>query len=126
LKAQFFTSRGACMGQVAGEVVAAAFGCFNPKVVVPAVEAGWPVTSREAILERSSAAWAIIVVAAADHVEPCQPVSGGRGDRLVAQRQHRAHVTRGAGDDAQQHHALHRQVVEAVAASQIQRRLDLA
>ena len=46
----YFTSRGACMGQVPGEVVAAAFGCFNPKVVVPAVGAGWQVTSREAIL----------------------------------------------------------------------------
>jgi hypothetical protein len=40
----YFTSRGACMGQVPGEVVAAAFGCFNPKAVVPAV------TTREAIL----------------------------------------------------------------------------
>jgi hypothetical protein len=29
----YFTSRGACMGQASGEVVAAAFGCFNPKVV---------------------------------------------------------------------------------------------
>ena len=39
------------MGQVPGEVVAAAFGCFNPKVVVPAVKAGWQIASREAILE---------------------------------------------------------------------------
>ena len=46
----YFTSRGACMGQVPGEVVAAAFGCFNPKAVVPAVAAGWQITSREAIL----------------------------------------------------------------------------
>jgi hypothetical protein len=46
----YFTSRSACMGQVPGEVVAAAFGCFNPKVVVPAVRAGWQVTSRAAIL----------------------------------------------------------------------------
>ena len=46
----YFTSRGACMGQVSGEVVAAAFGCFNPMVVVPAVTAGWQITSREAIL----------------------------------------------------------------------------
>jgi hypothetical protein len=55
----YFTSRGACMGQVPGEVVAAAFGCFNPKVVVPAVGAGWQITSREAILqarERAAAA----------------------------------------------------------------------
>jgi hypothetical protein len=36
---------------VPGEVVAAAFGCFNPKVVVPATTAGWQLTSREAILE---------------------------------------------------------------------------
>ena len=47
----YFTSRGACMGQVPGEVVAAAFGCFNPKVVVPAVAAGWQITSREAVLQ---------------------------------------------------------------------------
>ena len=47
----YFTSRGACMGRVSGEVVAAAFGCFNPKVVVSAVEAGWQITSREAVLE---------------------------------------------------------------------------
>jgi hypothetical protein len=46
----YFTSRGACMGQIAGEVVAAAFGCFNPRVVTPAVQTGWQVASREAIL----------------------------------------------------------------------------
>jgi Helix-turn-helix family len=57
----YFTSRGACMGQVAGDVVAAAFGCFNPKVVVPAVEAGWQITSREAILDaRERAATAML------------------------------------------------------------------
>jgi hypothetical protein len=39
------------MGLVSGEVVAAAFGCFNPKVVIPGVAAGWQITSREAILE---------------------------------------------------------------------------
>jgi len=35
------------VGQVAGQAVAAAFGRFNPKGVVPAVEAGWQVTSRD-------------------------------------------------------------------------------
>jgi hypothetical protein len=49
----YFTGRGACMGQVAGEVDAAA-RCFNPKVVLPAVEAGWQVTSREAKPEARS------------------------------------------------------------------------
>jgi hypothetical protein len=37
----YFTSRGSVMGQVPGEVVAAAFGVFNPAVVVPAVAYGW-------------------------------------------------------------------------------------
>jgi hypothetical protein len=46
----YFTSRGACLGQVPGEVVAAAFGCFNPKVVVPGVAAGWRIADRETIL----------------------------------------------------------------------------
>ena len=48
-------------------------------------------------------------------------VSGCRGERLGAARQHRAHVTGGAGDDTEQHQALHGQVVEAVAAAQVQR-----
>jgi hypothetical protein len=46
----YFTSRGASLGHVPGEVVAAAFGCFNPKVVVPAVAAGWQVTNRDDVL----------------------------------------------------------------------------
>ena len=37
----YFTSRGSVMGQVPGEVVAAAFAVFNPDAVVPAVEFGW-------------------------------------------------------------------------------------
>src|SRR5215207_5914859 len=36
-----FTSRGSVMGQVAGEVVAAAFAVFNPEIVVPCVTLGW-------------------------------------------------------------------------------------
>jgi hypothetical protein len=47
----YFTSRGACMGHVPGEVVAAAFGVFNPKFVVPGVAAGWQITDRATILE---------------------------------------------------------------------------
>jgi len=37
----YFTSRGSVLGQVPGEVVAAAFAVFNPDVVVPSVEFGW-------------------------------------------------------------------------------------
>lgn len=40
----YFCSRGSVMGQVAGEVIAAAFGVFSPAVVVPAVRAGWQIT----------------------------------------------------------------------------------
>jgi hypothetical protein len=39
--AAYFTSRGSIMGQVPGEVVAAAFGVFNPQAVIPAVTLGW-------------------------------------------------------------------------------------
>ncbi len=37
----YFTSRGSVMGQVPGELVAAAFGVFNPEAVVPGVSYGW-------------------------------------------------------------------------------------
>jgi hypothetical protein len=40
----YFCSRGSVLGQVPGEVVAAAFGVFNPAVVVPAVAFGWSIT----------------------------------------------------------------------------------
>jgi hypothetical protein len=39
--AAYFTSRGSVMGQVPGQVVAAAFAVFNPEAVVPSVEIGW-------------------------------------------------------------------------------------
>jgi hypothetical protein len=37
----YFTSRGSVMGQVPGELVAAAFAVFNPAAVIPAVAFGW-------------------------------------------------------------------------------------
>jgi hypothetical protein len=37
----YFTSRGSVMGQVPGQVVAAAFAVFNPDAVVPSVTFGW-------------------------------------------------------------------------------------
>jgi hypothetical protein len=47
----YFTSRGACLGTVPGDVVASAFGVFNPPVVVMAVAEGWKRTDREQILD---------------------------------------------------------------------------
>jgi hypothetical protein len=45
----YFCSRGSVMGQVPGEVVAAAFGVFNPAVVVPAVSYGWTLVDAASI-----------------------------------------------------------------------------
>ncbi|HVA73354.1 MAG TPA: hypothetical protein VNF71_02155 [Acidimicrobiales bacterium] len=45
----YFCSRGSILGQVPGEVVAAAFGVFNPDVVVPAVRHGWTLTDATTI-----------------------------------------------------------------------------
>jgi hypothetical protein len=45
----YFTSRGSVMGQVHPSVVAAAFGVFNPAVVVPAVAHGWTLTDASTI-----------------------------------------------------------------------------
>ncbi len=45
----YFTSRGSILGQVPGEVVAAAFGVFNPDVVVPGVALGWSRTDASTI-----------------------------------------------------------------------------
>jgi hypothetical protein len=47
--AAYFTSRGSVMGQVPGEVVAAAFAVFNPQAVVPAVAYGWSLTDAATI-----------------------------------------------------------------------------
>jgi hypothetical protein len=45
----YFTSRGSVMGQVPGELVAAAFAVFNPAVVIPAVTHGWTLTDAPTI-----------------------------------------------------------------------------
>ncbi len=45
----YFTSRGALLGHVPGEVVAAAFGVFNPEAVVPSVAHGWTLTDAATI-----------------------------------------------------------------------------
>ena len=46
----YFVSRAACMGQVRGEVVAAAFGVFSPAWVVREIEKGWLLTDPAAML----------------------------------------------------------------------------
>lgn len=58
----YFASRGGILGQVRGEVVAAAFGVFNPDIVVPAVEAAWQISDADsAVAARTSGAVAQLV-----------------------------------------------------------------
>ena len=47
----YFTSRGSVMGQVPGEVVAAAFAVFNPAAVIPSVRHGWTLTDAVTICQ---------------------------------------------------------------------------
>ena len=47
----YFCSRSASMGKPSGLVVTAAFGVFNPAVVVPAVESGWAITEPGPLLQ---------------------------------------------------------------------------
>ena len=47
----YFCSRGSVMGQVPGELIAAAFGVFNPEIVVPSVDSGWTITDAPTICE---------------------------------------------------------------------------
>ena len=48
--AAYFASRGACLGQAPGEVVAAAFGVFKPAVVTAAIDEAWAVTDAATML----------------------------------------------------------------------------
>jgi hypothetical protein len=45
----YFTSRGSVMGHVPGQLVAAAFGVFNPAAVIPSVAYGWTLTDAPTI-----------------------------------------------------------------------------
>ena len=42
----YFPSRGGCLGQVPGEVIAAAFGVFKPAMVKEAVDGTWAILGR--------------------------------------------------------------------------------
>ena len=77
----YFTSRGSVMGQVPGEVVAAAFAVFNPEAVVPAVEFGWSKVDAPTICAaRTRGAVAQLV-----RVLGPEPAGLGRATELLAQ-----------------------------------------
>jgi hypothetical protein len=46
----YFTSRGGCLGQVDGHVIAAAFGVFKRDMVVPVVAHGWSIAGVDDVL----------------------------------------------------------------------------
>ncbi len=46
----YFVSRSAAMGILSGTAVSSIFAVFNPDIVIPSVEEGWKVTSRESVL----------------------------------------------------------------------------
>jgi len=46
----YFSSRGACLGQVPGQVIAAAFGVFYPPMVTQFVEEAWGMTDAPTVL----------------------------------------------------------------------------
>jgi hypothetical protein len=46
----YFCSRGACLGQVPGAVVASSFGVFKPSLVQPLVDQGWTIAPAAALL----------------------------------------------------------------------------
>src|SRR4029078_12103350 len=50
LAPSYFASRGACLGHPPGEVVAAAFGVFEPELVAESVRQAWAVTDPAALL----------------------------------------------------------------------------
>lgn len=51
----YFCSRGSVMGQVPGELIAAAFAVFNPAAVVPSVSFGWTITDAPTICDARTA-----------------------------------------------------------------------
>jgi hypothetical protein len=75
----YFTSRGSVMGQVPGEIVAAAFGVFNPAAVVPSVAHGWSLTDATTI-ERARTTGG---VAQLERILGAEPEGAGRAAELL-------------------------------------------
>ncbi|MGH9300605.1 MAG: SCO6745 family protein [Acidimicrobiales bacterium] len=46
----YVCSRGGCMGQVPGQVIASTFAVFDPDLIINNVTAGWELTTAEAVL----------------------------------------------------------------------------
>ena len=72
----YFCSRGSVMGQVPGELIAAAFAVFNPEAVVPSVAHGWTLTDAATICDaRTRGATAQLVRALGEEPEGLKRVT---------------------------------------------------
>lgn len=76
----YFTSRGSLMGQVPGELVAAAFAVFNPQAVVPSVAFGWTLTDAATICAARDAG----AIAQLERVLGAAPAGAARARELLA------------------------------------------
>ena len=75
----YFSSRGACMGQVPGEVIAAAFGVFFPPMVVQFVDQAWAATDADTILEARQGG----AIAALERILGASPEGAERATELL-------------------------------------------
>jgi hypothetical protein len=72
----YLCSRGSVLGQVSGEVIAAAFAVFNPALVVPAVTYGWTLTDAATICAaRTAGATGQLVRILGDHPVGIEPAT---------------------------------------------------
>jgi hypothetical protein len=76
----YFTSRGSCLGQAPGELVAGSFGVFNAEVVVPAVSYGWSLTDAATIADARLGG----AVAQLERILGPEPEGIGRANELLA------------------------------------------
>jgi hypothetical protein len=76
----YFCSRGSVMGQVPGEVIAAAFAVFNPAVAVPLVAQGWSLTDAATICDARTAG----ATAQLRRILGTEPDGLGRAGELLA------------------------------------------
>jgi hypothetical protein len=75
----YFTSRGSLLGQVPGELVAAAFAVFNPQAVVPSVTFGWTLTDATTICRARDAG----AIAQLERILGASPAGVGRARELL-------------------------------------------
>ena len=75
----YVCSRGACMGQVPGQVIAAAFAVFDPDLIIHNADKGWAKTTADAILKARHAG----AVASLTRILGPEPTGLGRATDIL-------------------------------------------